>query len=170
MQTDGPTPLGGAFADILNLSRIGALLSRPFFKNYARQYAITLNEWRIIVVTHYQPGLAGQDVARIAGLHPMNVSRAVASLKNARRLVTERDPTNRRKLLLRLTPDGEAVFSDILPGAQERAERMFAVLDAAERRELSRMLARLLERAEELIEEDESEGAELLAVDHHVDE
>lgn len=139
------------FADIMTLQPIGLLLSKPFYEQYAEQYNVTINEWRVIVVVHGQPGIPGHEVGRIAGLIPMNVSRAVTSLRKAERIRAEPDPENRRQYALCLTAKGKAVFDAIYPLAQEYGEKFFAIFSLEERVQFSDMLQRLYENAEALL-------------------
>lgn len=141
------------FADIINLQRIANLLSKPFFQRYAKRHEITLNEWRVVVVIHDRPGTPGHEVSRYAGVSPMNVSRAVASLKAAGRLYSEPDPDNRRQHLLHLTDAGALLFEQIYPEARAHAERLFEVFTDEERHQLSDMLKRLYDNAEILLGE-----------------
>lgn len=139
------------FADVINLARIGALLSRPFFQKYASDYNLSLNEWRVIVVVHDRPGTSGQEVGRLAGIIPMNVSRAVATLKKTGRIRSEADPENHRRQMLYLTDGGEALYQQLYPQARAHAEKLFDVFSEDERKEFSEMLQRLYDRAEELL-------------------
>lgn len=139
------------FADIMTLQRIGNLLSKPFFQQYAKLHQLTLNEWRVIVVVHDRPGTPGHEVGKFAGLIPMNVSRAVASLKKAGRIHAEPDPANRRQHSLFLTEAGELVFEQIYPKARAHAEKLFEVFDHEERLQFSEMLQRLYRSAEDVM-------------------
>lgn len=144
-------PAQPIFADVINLARVGALLSRPFFQKYASDYNLSLNEWRVIVIVHDRPGTSGQEVGRLAGIIPMNVSRAVATLKKAGRIRSEPDPENHRRQLLHLAEAGEALYEQLYPQAKAHAERLFDIFSEDERREFSEKLRRLYERAEELL-------------------
>lgn len=146
------------FQDVINLTRIGGLLSRPFFQTYAQSYSLTLNEWRVVVMAHAVPGVAGQDVSKRTGIHPMNVSRAVSSLRDAGRITSEPDPTNHRRQLIRLTPAGEKLYEELYPSARQQAERLFSVLDEDERATFGKLLARLYHQAEALMDDDEDEA------------
>ncbi|MCW4466932.1 MarR family winged helix-turn-helix transcriptional regulator [Glutamicibacter sp. MNS18] len=141
------------FQDVINLTRIGGILSRPFFQTYAQNYSLTLNEWRVVVVVHAMPGVAGLDVSQRTGIHPMNVSRAVSSLREAGRITSEQDPDNHRRQLLHLTAAGEELYQALFPSAQMQAERLFSILDAQEQETFSKILHRLYEHAETLMGE-----------------
>lgn len=141
------------FADVMNLQRIGGLLSKPFFQQFSEKHNLTLNEWRVVVVVHNLPGTAGHDVGKFAGIIPMNVSRAVATLKKAGRITAQPNPDNRRQNLLYLTESGEHLFEEIYPKAIEHAKKLFSVFSDEERQMLSEMLQRLYDQAENLLGE-----------------
>lgn len=132
------------------LLKLTNLLSRPFFGKFAKQHDLTLNEWRTMVVLASHPGSAAQDVASATGLHPMNISRAAASLRLAGRVEEARDPDNHRRTLLWLTKSGEKTYREIAPHSEQQAERLLATLTSAEIAALSRIVDKLVARAEEI--------------------
>jgi DNA-binding MarR family transcriptional regulator len=137
------------------LLKLTNLLSRPFFGNFARQHELTLNEWRTMVVLASRPGSAAQDVALHTGLHPMNVSRALAGLRKAGRIEEARDPNNHRRTLLWLTKSGEKTYREIAPHSERQAEKLLATLTASEIAALARIVDKLVGRAEEIVLNDE---------------
>ncbi len=137
------------------LLRLTNLLARPFFGRVAKQHALTLNEWRTMVVLAAQPGSAAQDVSAATGLHPMNISRALASLRRDGRVEQARDPGNHRRSLLRLTPEGQKTFRQIAPSAETQAERLLDALSSTELAALGRMVDKLIARAELIVAEAE---------------
>lgn len=155
----GLSEISPVFQDVINLTRIGGLLSRPFFQSYAQDYSLTLNEWRVMVIAKSRPGVAGQEVSQVTGIHPMNVSRAASSLREAGRITSEQDPVNHRRQLLSLTPEGEALYGELFPSAQLQAERLFSVLDEEERATFGSLLERLYNQAESLMGGDDEESA-----------
>lgn len=140
----GPELLG------FRLLKLTNLVSRPFFGRFAQQHALTLNEWRTIVVLANHPDSAAQDVAAATGLHPMNISRAVAGLRRAGRIAERRDPGNHRRALLRLTAAGERTYREIAPHSSLQDGRLFDVLSADELVRLGRVVDKLIARAEEI--------------------
>lgn len=130
------------------LLKLTNLLARPFFGRVARQHAITLNEWRTIVVLAAQPGSAAQDVAAATGLHPMNVSRALAGLRRSARIREARDPGNHRRTLLWLTAAGERLFAAVAPTSEAQASSLLTALSAAETAALGGIVDKLTARAE----------------------
>lgn len=134
------------------LLKLTNLLSRPFFGKIEKQHAISLNEWRAIVVLASRPGSAAQDIAAATGMLPMNVSRAVAGLRKAGRIEDARDPQNHRRTLLWLTKAGEKLYSEVAPYAELKASEFYGSLGADELAALSKLLDRLIAKAEEMID------------------
>jgi DNA-binding MarR family transcriptional regulator len=137
------------------LLKLTNLLSRPFFGQFAKQHELSLNEWRTIVVLAARPGSAAQDVAAATGLHPMNISRALAGLRKAGRVEEARDPDNHRRTLLWLTKAGEKTYRDIAPHSERQAARLLDTLSATELATLAKIIDKLVVRAEEIAEAEE---------------
>ena len=139
------------FQDVIKITKLGGLLSRPFFQTFATEHDLTLNEWRALVLIVRRPGVSSQEIAAFTGLHAMNVSRAVAGLRDKGRVESTQDPTNHRRQLLSATRAGQQLFDELFPSARERADRLFEVLDADERRVFSELLDRVTTRADEAL-------------------
>jgi DNA-binding MarR family transcriptional regulator len=132
------------------LLKLTNLLSRPFFGRFAKQHELTLNEWRTMVVLASRPGSAAQDVAQATGLHPMNISRALVGLRKAGRVEEARDPDNHRRTLLWLTKSGEKTYREIAPYSEQQAARLLDTLTTLELEALSKIVDKLVARAEEI--------------------
>lgn len=149
------------FQNVMKLTRLGGQLSRPFFQSYSQNYSLTLNEWRAIVVLHARPGTAAQDVSRYTGVHPMNVSRAIKTLKKDGRVASAPDEQNHRRKLLTLTPKGEELFETLYPSSEDQAVRLFSALTPAEQALFGELLDRLLVQAELIMNlDDDAESSE----------
>ncbi len=140
------------------LLKLTNLLSRPFFARFARQHALTLDEWRTVVVLANRPGSAAQDVAAATGLLPMNISRALAGLRKAGRIDDARDTQNHRRILLWLSPAGLKTFKEIAPYAEKQASALLDVLSAEELAALAETVEKLIDRAEVLGKRSERSG------------
>lgn len=143
------------FQNVMKLTRLGVQLSRPFFQSYARDHAISLTEWRVMVVLHLRPGSVASDVSQFTGVHPMNVSRAIKNLEKNGRLISEPDVTNQRRKLLKLTAEGKALYAELYPSSEKQAEHLFEALTPAEAALFGELLDRLLERADLIMNGDE---------------
>jgi DNA-binding MarR family transcriptional regulator len=148
--TTTPSPTLSPDAVGFRLLKLTNLLSRPFFGQFARQYELTLNEWRTMVMLAAQPGSAAQDISAATGLHPMNISRALAGLRRTGRIEEARDPNNHRRTLLWLTKAGEKTYRDISPHSEQHAARWLEALTPPELATLARIVDKLVARAEEI--------------------
>lgn len=133
------------------LLKLTNLMSNPFFRKFAKSHALTLNEWRAIVVLADSPGSAAQDISAATGMSPMNVSRAVAGLREAGRVRGEPDPANHRRTLLWLTKAGKDTFESIAPYSEDRAKALLQALTPDDLRTFSDLLDVLIARAEEIV-------------------
>jgi DNA-binding MarR family transcriptional regulator len=132
------------------LSILSNRVSRAIARRYAKAFDLTIPEWRVIAVLGRKPGLTAKEIAEATEMDKVAVSRAVARLTAARRIAARADREDARRQLLSLTRDGEALRARIAPMALASEERLLAVLDAQERRQLNRLLDRLLEAAKGL--------------------
>jgi len=114
---------------------------------YAPAHGLTAAEWRTMaVLNEYEPLSAKQIVAR-SSMDKVNVSRAVAGLEKAGRLARHVDPTDRRRVLLRLTPRGRAVLRDVVPRVLEVERRLLEGFTDAERETLAGLMQRVRDNA-----------------------
>ncbi len=132
------------------LSILSNRVSRAIAKRYAKTFALTIPEWRVIAVLGRRPGLTAKEIAEATEMDKVAVSRAVARLVASRRVAARPDRDDARKQLLALTSQGEAVHARIAPIALASEERLLAALSLRERAELDRLLDRLSEAAKEL--------------------
>jgi len=132
------------------LSILSNRVSRAIARRYAKVFDLTIPEWRVIAVLGRKPGLTAKEIAEATEMDKVAVSRAVARLTAARRIAARADREDARRQPLSLTREGEALHARIAPMALASEERLLAVLDAQERRQLNRLLDRLLDAAKGL--------------------
>lgn len=133
---------------LYRLLKLSNLISQPFFANDARRYNISMNELRVLATLAPLQEAASHEIGTVAGMHPMNVSRAVATLCRRKRLQQRRDPDNRRRKLLRLTADGRALYRSLVPHVQEIADSLFATMERDELETLSRLIDKMTTQLE----------------------
>ena len=132
------------------LSILSNRVSRAIAKRYAKTFALTIPEWRIIAVLGQRPGLTATEIAEATEMDKVAVSRAVAKLAAARRVAAHVDAADGRRQLLSLTMHGENLHARIAPIALESERRLLAALSAGERAQLDALLERLLGAARSL--------------------
>ncbi len=145
-----PDPAPAELSSFLKLLALVNMTAKPFGRLYERQFQITLPEWRVMLTLADRPGLTAMEVGEALGLDKMAVSRAVRGLEARGRVERQVRASDARSLELRLTPAGWALYRTIAPAGRERADRLFEVLDAGERRTLDALLDRLVAHARTL--------------------
>jgi DNA-binding MarR family transcriptional regulator len=135
---------------IYRLLKLSNLISRPFLAEDSVRYRISLNELRILMTLAPMREAASHELANVAGMHPMNVSRAVAALRRHGRVCQRADPDNRRRKLLKLTVEGWALYRRLLPHVNKVAKAVFRDLTRTEITQLSRLIDMMTSRLEKL--------------------
>ncbi len=119
---------------------------------YAKDFGLTIPEWRVMAVLGRFPGLSAADVVARTAMDKVRVSRAVTALRGAGRLERETDTHDRRRTRLRLSPAGHAIYRRIAPVALGYEARLLEALTPEERKTLDALLDRLHAQAEQLTE------------------
>lgn len=128
---------------LYRLLKLSNLILRPLFVQRAESYEMNVNELRVLMTLAPMGEAASHELCEVAGLHPMNVSRAVGTLRRQGRIEERRDDENRRRKLLRLTPEGQRVFDELAPDANVAADRLFEGMDGKALRNLSVVIDKL---------------------------
>jgi DNA-binding MarR family transcriptional regulator len=132
------------------LSILSNRVSRAIAARYAEAFDLTIPEWRIIAVLGRRPGLTAKEVAEATEMDKVAVSRAVAKLVAAKRVMARADAADARKQLLSLTSHGESLHARIAPLALSTEQQLLSALSMQERQRLDDLLNRLLSAAKEL--------------------
>ncbi|MFI5013781.1 MAG: MarR family winged helix-turn-helix transcriptional regulator [Hyphomicrobiales bacterium] len=122
------------------------LMARPFVETIGREHDLTLAEWRCMMVLAPRPGLANVDVAEASGVDVMTASRALRRLERRGRLARHPDPTDRRRVMAKLTAQGLRLYETIAASAEHRLELLLADLAVEDRAELTRYLGAIIAR------------------------
>jgi DNA-binding MarR family transcriptional regulator len=130
------------------LSVLSNTVSISLARAYAREFNLSIPEWRVIAVLARYPDLSAVEVAERTAMDKVAVSRAVQSLLRSKRLARSYDREDRRRSMLRLSSSGRSVYTRIAPLALEYERKLLVSLTASERRSLDRLMATLLKRAQ----------------------
>ncbi len=132
------------------LSLLSNTVSAAISSTYVERFKLTIPEWRIMAVLGRFPGISASDIADRTAMDKVAVSRALSRLRGAGYLLSKPDRSDRRRTLLHLSAAGDRLFGRIAPLAMEFENRLVESLDDRDRRELDRLLTRLMERARQL--------------------
>lgn len=146
-----PSPrAGGRHAELdldhflpYRLSVLSNRVSSAIARVYSERYALSVTEWRVMAVLGRFPGLSANEVAQRTAMDKVAVSRAVARLTEAGRLERDTHDDDRRRSVLRLSPDGYKIYDEVAPMALAFEQRLLAGIGTVEREALFRLLDRL---------------------------
>jgi DNA-binding MarR family transcriptional regulator len=132
------------------LSILSNRASDAIARHYSDRFGLSVSEWRVMAVLGQRPGLSARDVAMRTAMDKVQVSRAVASLVDARRVKREGDDTDGRVTRLSLTAKGQAIYDEVVPLALHLEEVFLAALTPDERKTLNRLMDKLTDRISHL--------------------
>jgi DNA-binding MarR family transcriptional regulator len=125
------------------LSVLSNTVSGRIAKSYEARFQLTIAEWRVMAVLGRFPGLTAAEVTERTAMDKVQVSRAVARLKQTHRIEQRAVEGDRRARHLFLTDQGHEVYAEIVPLALDYERRFASGLNAAERAQLDRLLDKL---------------------------
>lgn len=96
------------------LNRAAEDISQRFAKHYKQRYGIGRPEWRTLATLGQFMRMTATDIATHSAMHKTKVSRAVWSLEEKRWLKRFTDDNDRRVEHLELTPEGRAVYVQLV--------------------------------------------------------
>ncbi|MGA4541962.1 MarR family winged helix-turn-helix transcriptional regulator [Uniformispora flossi] len=109
------------------------LAVRAHLDELLRPTGITALQYTALTVLDRRDGLTSAELARNSFVTPQAMRDLVTTLEK-RELITRRhDPAHRRRLLIALTPAGQALLSDTRDDVAALEERMLGGLSSAER-------------------------------------
>ena len=97
----------------------------------------------LAALEEYGP-LSQADLGRLLGLDRNDVSEIVTRLANGRHVDRQADPTSRRRNVVTITASGKRYLEEIQRHADAAQDELLAGLDPVERRQLNKLLAKLL--------------------------
>ena len=130
---------------------VANLLSRGAALRYRRECGVSLMEWRSLALLGAHQPLSLNELARHAGLDKSQMSRVVAGLTGRALVLRGLDSADGRGVRQSLTRAGRKLYERLIAAANQRNDAFTAALSSDERVMLDSMLARLADRARELI-------------------
>ena len=150
------------------LLKLSHLVMRPFSFVLSDMYLINTNELRVLMILAPMGEAASHEIAKATGMHPMNVSRAVATLSRAGRITSRRGDDGRRKILS-LTPEGRLLYEKLLPQVRHMADLLFESMSPLETDFFAQLMAKLVDHMDEVVLEDRTMIGPIALADEQVD-
>jgi DNA-binding MarR family transcriptional regulator len=129
------------------LSVLSNTVSRAIAGVYAERYGLSIPEWRVIAVLQYFPGASSGELGEKTGMDNVAVSRAVNHLVRGGLITRRAHDSDKRRIVLHLSEDGQRVYDEITPLALRYEAKLIEGLSAEERSRLKDLLRKLTEQA-----------------------
>ena len=139
------------------LSVLSNTVSMIIASAYEREFGLSIPQWRVIAVLARYPDLSAVEVAERTAMDKVAVSRAVQGLLDSKRVLRAYDKGDRRRSILRLSAAGQAVYQRVAPLALRYEQELLSALSATDQRALDRLLTRLLEKAQSMRSETDTD-------------
>ena len=131
-------------------NRVSAKLARM----YGERFNLSVTGWRVIAVLGQHEPLSAKQLADRTGMDQVNITRAVTRLASQSMVSRRIDRDDRRRIILRLSKKGRAVFDVVLPLAESIEAAILEELTVAQTEELRRTVAALVQRTEVVLSDD----------------
>ena len=125
------------------LSVLTNRVSNAIARHYSDRFNLSIPEWRVMAALGQTPGLSARQVAERTAMDKVQVSRAVQSLLEAKRLTRDTHSQDGRVSQLSLSTQGLAIYKELVPVALELEREFLSVLNAQDRKTLDRLLTKL---------------------------
>lgn len=125
------------------ISVTAEIVSRLFANRYEERFGVTIPEWRVLAVVAESGPITTQSVIERTRMDRVRVSRAAISLTERQFLERTLDPKDQRAFILKLSPQGQDVYSKIVPLAFEMQDALTGFLSSDERTQLYSILEKL---------------------------
>ncbi len=102
----------------LRLMRVAQRVQLAFTRKLTQELGIGIAEWRLITVLEDNEDLSANEVAALAGMDKVQVSRAVSRALRHGLLTRLRDSNDRRRTVLNLTDKGKDAVNQCKPLAE----------------------------------------------------
>ena len=129
------------------ISVLANTISTTLAGAYSQRFDLRIPEWRVLATLGGYPDSSAREVAQRTAMDKVAVSRAVSNLMDQGRVSSAIDSGDRRRTLLRLSADGEALLARIVPLAHAYESRLLETLSVEERVQFESLLHKLMQQA-----------------------
>jgi DNA-binding MarR family transcriptional regulator len=137
---------GNALTLAWRLNYIANFYAVPFYLALEQRIGISRPEYVILFCAAQHPGVTAQEIVAATGRPKNSISVAVSKLERKRLVARRPSAADSRRMELRVTAAGRAVFRRIVPLLAARERRMLEALSAAERRQFNVLLMKVAQK------------------------
>lgn len=124
---------------MIRLLKIGSFVNTPMKDGVCDPHDIGQTELKVLMALAGEGALAGHDLVNIMGMAPMNVSRALAGLRERGWIEDVPDRENRRRKPVQLSAAGVAAYEAFGPALLQLSNEILGGLTARERGQFARL-------------------------------
>ena len=138
------------FRDAYRISYLANAIVLPGYDAVKQAFGLNRGEYLLILCLAHYPELTAQDVARLTRRPRNTISRAVHRMLADGYIERAPDPADGRQARLTITPAGRRLHKKIVHVIRPFQEQILAPLTGKERRDLDRLLDKLVRHAASL--------------------
>jgi DNA-binding MarR family transcriptional regulator len=120
---------------------------------------LTLRQVQVLALVRAAPDATGQELARVLDVSTPTMSGILERIVTRGWLDRRPDPSDRRRHLLQVTGEGEAVLAALEGPPRKARARLLEELEVDELDDLGRLVGRMLEAGRRIAEDDASAAA-----------
>jgi MarR family transcriptional regulator for hemolysin len=147
MNPHDETYIGYAITDV-------SRLMRTVFERRVRATGLTRAQWLVIARLRRHPGLSQSEIADLLEIEKASAGRLIDRMQAKGWLQRRDDASDRRVNRLHLTPEAERLHAAIWPIAEATVDIALGDLSAEERRQLTKLMARVKSKLQAMAERD----------------
>ena len=125
------------------LNVAAARASEGLARVYSERFGLDIPGWRVVATLGQFGSVTAKAIGAHAHMHKTKVSRAVLQLERRGLVARTPNPEDKREAFVALTPEGQAVYREIVPLALGYQEELLRLLSTEERLMLDGILAAL---------------------------
>ena len=126
------------------LNRLAAEVSSALSSEYPARYGLDIPEWRVLATLGFRnEACSAQYIAHCTRTHKSTISRAVTALMNRQLVERIENADDRREFALRMTPNGKALYQELIPRLLRREQEILSCLSAQERQDFAKLLGKI---------------------------
>jgi DNA-binding MarR family transcriptional regulator len=129
------------------LSLLSNAISGAIAAVYGDKFAISMPEWRIMMILAEYPDVSADEVCRRTKIEKSVVSRAVARLLKRHLINRDMDEKDRRRSILRLSGTGLSVYDEVMPIARDYEAKLLKGLTREELGTFNGIIDKLMDKA-----------------------
>jgi DNA-binding MarR family transcriptional regulator len=129
-------------------------VSHTLEKMYSQLFGLSVVGWRVVAILGTQSPLSAKALAELTAMDQVSISRAVEQLATIKLVSRRVDPSDRRRVVLRLSKKGEEVYNQIVPVLYASENALVSGLSAEDARALRRIMDILVARSADLLGDD----------------